>query len=399
MSDKQFDDLFKNKLRNIETGVPEDMWQRIIGKEDRKKADVPLKRYLALLLLLLLGVTGGYFLLINKGKKTSNTVIQASEQKPTINEQPVAGNNKTQVGQTVDVDFNAGKNKIRNARSLKRSRTGAKIFNSNSENVTANDTQEPGPAMDKQVAIGNDVDSIDALLKKPVGDKDIAEENLKGNDSSANNIEPIQANPDRFSIELYGAAQLPFIDQFSTNQQYQQVLQKAGSARLSFSAGTRIKIHITSKISAKFGLEYLQVNEKVAFINSQNGQQVNISNKYKFIKVPILMSYRTNWLPGPGLSINAGLMLNLSSKYQGIIPSTTSVPMTIEKQVVYNAAAGAMLYVGFDVARRFLNRTDLFLEPYVLYSLKNMATRYQPFKQKLHSLGVSIGIRHPLFKK
>ena len=62
MTDNQFDDIFKKRLENFDSKVPDDMWQRINKKDkDRKVFFIPRWYWLALLLLFI--GAGGYFVL------------------------------------------------------------------------------------------------------------------------------------------------------------------------------------------------------------------------------------------------------------------------------------------------------------------------------------------------
>jgi cytoskeletal protein RodZ len=60
MTDNQFDDIFKKRLENFDSKVPDDMWQRINKKDkDRKGFFIP-RWYMLALLLLFTGLTSVY---------------------------------------------------------------------------------------------------------------------------------------------------------------------------------------------------------------------------------------------------------------------------------------------------------------------------------------------------
>ena len=83
MTEYQFDDSLKNKIRDHRSPVPDDMWERIIQKKDKdRKGFLFFFRWFTVLLL---GVCLGGYLFMNHVKQKSepsNHALSSQDQKP-----------------------------------------------------------------------------------------------------------------------------------------------------------------------------------------------------------------------------------------------------------------------------------------------------------------------------
>jgi hypothetical protein len=186
----------------------------------------------------------------------------------------------------------------------------------------------------------------------------------------------------------------------SDNRNYEQALKDAGKMQLSFSLGARLGIRINKTWAAKIGVQYSQVNEKMNFVDSiLSGGDVSYKNRYKSVDIPLLLVYTKKWSESFNTSVNAGILLNITSKYKGVIPGPSGDAMHIDNTNVYKNNTGVNIFLGVDLSKQLNNRTDIFAEPYFRYRIKSITTNMQSFDQKINAIGISFGVRYRLFKK
>ncbi len=402
MNDYKFDEALKARLRKHESGFSDDMWDRISGKEKERKRGFILHRYVILVILLLISIGGVYYFLkdgqtgrrgisdskneqkgipanhkansIERDKIVSTPITNAMEyNSPELDHAPIA-----------ELNHSNKDSRQRNLKEKKTSKPGVpaspEIMNRDLEN---NNTQSGD--------IKNDTKE-ETVKKEAEGKKAVP---AKSTDTPA--PQTISGDEDKFSVELYASPQLPFDDISSGNQSYEHFLKNAGSMELSYLFGMRMKYHISKRIAAKIGVQYSHITGHSSFADTLVNQYT-ANNKYKSIAVPLLVSYKTPWFRLVDFSINAGIILNVSSRYEGIIPSVGGQPIDIESNGVYSSNASAGFYLGADISKRIRKRTDLFVEPWLIYRPENMVSHYYGFDQRIHSWGVSLGIRYRLFK-
>jgi hypothetical protein len=109
--------------------------------------------------------------------------------------------------------------------------------------------------------------------------------------SSQNKEMPESDTHDKFSIEIFASPFYPVNNISSSNTAYGQLLKNSAAMQLSAAFGIRFRYAITDRISAKTGLVYSNVNEKINFKNSANGLRYQVTNNYQFLDVPFLISY------------------------------------------------------------------------------------------------------------
>ena len=80
MKDEQFDKLIKHRLQDYASGVPENMWERIAGKEKDRKRGPGLRHYLLGIALLLIGLSSVYLVTIYTRPAASNTQTSTLQQ-------------------------------------------------------------------------------------------------------------------------------------------------------------------------------------------------------------------------------------------------------------------------------------------------------------------------------
>lgn len=240
-------------------------------------------------------------------------------------------------------------------------------------------------------------------------------------------------NTDWF-VEVYAAPELAFksIENISATPQYLQRKDSSESMRLGYSAGVRLIKPITDNFLVKAGVQYTQINEKFTYRTEnevrtttvisvrtiirgpgdtlritdtstvqQTGFKNNtIRNRYRSFDIPVTLGYQFG-NDNLQFGVNAGVVFNISSWYQGVIldSSMSAVPITKGSTSIYKNNIGLGLYGGFSVLKKLGEDTQLFFEPYFRYNLSGITNEQSSFKQRFSLGGLSIGLRYNLNRK
>ncbi|TAH08497.1 MAG: PorT family protein [Sphingobacteriia bacterium] len=198
---------------------------------------------------------------------------------------------------------------------------------------------------------------------------------------------------------------------------------------IGYSAGFRIVKPINDHFSIKTGFNFSQINEKFSYrteneiktttiitqriiirapgdtitiSDTSSLQQIgfknnNVKNRYRSIDIPILFGYQFG-NDDLRVGINAGVMINLTSWYQGMIFDSSFAPQTIGKtaDMVYKKNIGIGLYAGLSFMKRLNYNTHIFAEPYFRYNLSDMTMPGSAYKQRFSIGGLSLGLRFNL---
>jgi hypothetical protein len=402
MNADRFDQMLKKKLDGFASDVPGEMWERITSMKRRKKKPTPIF-LIFISIIFLLFVTIGYkhFFIHSKNieNKTKTAKVIVEKKSAAIK------NNVTAQLSVKDRLFNstglATANSVRSKKSLSYSHRNKNTISSELRNLKNNYGSANSkfiPSIKEQVGKRDDTSKKDENIIDNGTPTTSSKKSLSNTDtttSSENKEIPQVENNDKFSIELFASPVYPVNNIRSSNTAYQQLLKNSGTIQLSAAFGIRFRYSITGRISAKVGINYDMVNEKINFKNSLNDQLFKVIDKYRFLNVPLLISYKIK-NPKPFLlSINTGVVLNVSSKYKGALPSIESEPTNIAN--VYYVNTGIGFYFSAAISKNIDNKTYLFAEPYLQYNVKNMTNSFQPFQQKFHLAGVNIGAGYRLF--
>ena len=406
MNDNQFDDLFRKRLEENETDVPSDMWERIMANKPKRRGGLFYNLFLLIALLLLIGGATYYFL-FNNDKSAATSLNKVSILKRIAN----ANNTNIKIEDTnlrhhnllkqlkPDTDTNidttrkvADEFKTRLSLNIKKNKK--PVY---AEHEVPGETNKPFSNNEFNTDSKTESDNKltnDTLTKTPVND------NPTINADSVSSSEKTEAeiNHEKFSIELYASPDVAFNGISAADKAYEQALKNAGSMQISSTLGAKIKLNITKKLSAKTGLQFTQVNQHMTFKDSLMAGNSIEKNHYKNIGVPLLISYKLNGYGGLLLSLNTGIIVNITSKYTGAISSISGERIDLNTSNIYNHNVSAAFYLGADFSKKVNAKTDLFGEPWFSYGLKNMVSSSHLFKQKIHTAGVSLGLRYRLYK-
>jgi hypothetical protein len=82
ISDNQTDEFFNDRLRDYQSPIPADMWDRIVEKKKRDRTLWLFFFRLLTVVILALGLAGGYFMFSQK-KSDSAAIIEKTKMNPT----------------------------------------------------------------------------------------------------------------------------------------------------------------------------------------------------------------------------------------------------------------------------------------------------------------------------
>lgn len=235
-------------------------------------------------------------------------------------------------------------------------------------------------------------------------------------------------------LEAYASPDMPFksVSNVSASPLFMLKKDSSESMQVSYSAGLRLVKPITDNILLKAGLQYSQANEKYVYRTENEvktttvvtvrtiirapGDTVivqdtsvlqtigfrnnTVHNRYRSFDIPVTVSYQFG-NEDLKFGINAGVVINLSSWYQGVILDSSLATVTLNKSGnnVYKSNIGLGLYGGFSVVKRLSDDMHVFFEPYFRYNLSNMTTPQASFRQRLSVGGLAVGLRINLNRK
>jgi len=237
-----------------------------------------------------------------------------------------------------------------------------------------------------------------------------------------------------WDLEVFVSPDMPF-KTVTNNTASPQLLSRKDSSeslKLGFSAGFRIVKPLNDHFAIKTGLQYSQINEHFTYRTenetrtttvvtvraiirapgdtllvrdtstlTQIGYKTNtVKNRFRSLDIPVLASYQFG-NDDLSIGLTAGVIVNLSSWYQGVIldSSLTAVPLSKETNMVYKSNIGLGLYAGLTVSKRINYATQLFFEPYLRYNLSNMTNPEAAFNQRFSIGGLAMGLRFNLNKR
>ena len=240
-------------------------------------------------------------------------------------------------------------------------------------------------------------------------------------------------NTDWF-LEAYASPDIAMksVSNISASQLFLLKKDSSESMQVSYSAGLRLVKPITDNILLKAGIQYSQVNQKYVYrtenevktttvvtqrtiirgpgdtvvvkdtstVQTIGFRNNTVYNRYRSFDIPVTVGYQFG-NEDLKIGINAGVVLNLSSWYQGVILDSSLATVTLNKtgNAVYKTNIGLGLYGGISVVKRLSDDLHIFVEPYFRYNLSNMTTSQSSYNQKFSVGGLAVGLRLNLNRK
>jgi hypothetical protein len=235
-------------------------------------------------------------------------------------------------------------------------------------------------------------------------------------------------------LETYVSPDIAFksVTNISATPLYMLKKDSSEHSRIGYTAGIRLVKPITDNILLKAGVQYSQANEQYIYrtenevktttvvtvrtiirapgdtvivqdtsILQTAGYKTNtVKNRYRSFDIPLTVGYQFGD-EDLKFGINAGVVLNLTSWYQGMVLDSTlaNVPLTKQGNGIYKTNIGLGLIGSVSIIKRLSDDLHVFAEPYFRYNLSDMSTPQAGFKQRLSVGGLSLGLRFNLNRK
>lgn len=216
-----------------------------------------------------------------------------------------------------------------------------------------------------------------------------------------------------------------------TNDAYLMKKDSVESMLLGVTAGVKFTKGLTNNLYIKGGLQYSQLIEKMNLLQEKERKEITVItiktetdingntitksdttkqiqilfanttkySSYKNIELPISLGYEF-YRRGFRASVNAGVIVNLSSWYSGKLLDTNYQFVSIkEKPGVYKQNIGFSLYGSISLIKPLSESAEIFAEPYFRYSLSSPKYNTYGFKQKFNAVGLALGLRFKLNKQ
>jgi hypothetical protein len=234
-----------------------------------------------------------------------------------------------------------------------------------------------------------------------------------------------------WGMEIYASPDYAFksVSNVNASAQYLNSKDSSEQMQVGYSAGIRLVKPLNDHFLLKTGLQYSQINQKFVY-KSENEIKVttvitartiirspgdtiqvsdtsvlqtigystkNVKNRYRSIDIPLTLGYEFG-NDDLRIGINAGVIFNISSWYQGEMLDTAYQPVSISKasNSLFKTNIGMGLYSSISIQKRISDNTHLFFEPYFRYNLKNMTNDLSAYSQRFQVGGLAIGLRFNL---
>lgn len=377
--DDQMDKLFNKRLGDYQSPVPADMWERIIQKKDKDRKVFLFFFRISGILLLTLGLAGGYFLLNSGGKDIlthkNNLIIKnktplidsgQSDDVPHL----IPASNSTM--QSESSKTNHEKDQFRKQKGSYSDKFKDAEFNKNSnDNLSQTEIGAEGHSLQN--------DSVKIDNKKAISQKDSLEKEalVKAVTGDTTKTPDPKKQPDKkttergkWYLDLYASPDFPF----TSSPEYNKM-------KLSYTIGLKLNRSFGKHFSGKLGIQFSQIN----YIGADSNVFETPGHLMR-VDLPAFVGYsfgndkfRT--------TLNAGAMFNLNSWFHG-----ESSPG------VFKTNTGVSLYLGLNLEKSINHRISIFGEPYYRYQLTPMTNSSTSSNRFIDIVGLSIGARY-YFKK
>ena len=395
MTEYEFDDSLKNKIRDHRSPVPDDMWERIIQKKDKdRKGFLFFFRWFGLLILAV--CLGGYLLMNHTKQKPvpANHAISSQDQKPgqvipRLNEEVRTENNSGTDVQQPQVG-NRGSHYSGSTGALKENVRNFRLFRDkkvDSEEASKGGQSSYLPKDNPTSGIGDSLSGKPPAIIKPVVTKSPTDTSqiipVKKTQTDSSKITPVKKTQKdsitnkKWYLDIYASPDYPIDHTAYTSSNFINEQMK-----LSYTVGLRINRAFGKHFSAKLGIQFSQLNFTLK-ADTFGLQATNIH--LKSFDLPFLAGYSfgTEKLK---MTVTAGGIANLYSFTRDSVLS------------IFKTNTGFSLYLGFNLEKKINQKISIYLEPYYRYRLTSMTVNTVDYVKFIDVIGLSFGARFYFLK-
>ncbi len=437
MTDQSFDNFFKEKLKDHSAPVPEGLWEKIRPEKEKKPMGFILPKHIGKGLILAAVIMGAIGIALNTGK-SKDPQIDASNSPAELQDATINTSNKlvtliskreASTSFSSNPNLDASDNTPTPTLGLKHSISTLLEANQVTEesipDYTSNHTSGKTIRM-SNLSSFQQLGTVNKQLSANAHDKKfkaiIICPTVRGKSSSFNTD---------WGMEIFASPDYAFksVSNINASAQYLNSKDSSEQMQVGYSAGIRLVKPLNDHFLLKIGLQYSQINQKFVY-RSENEIKVttvitartiirspgdtilvsdtsvlqtigysvkNVKNRYRSIDIPLTLGYEFG-NDNLRIGINAGVLFNVSSWYQGEMLDTAYQAVSISKasNSLYKTNIGMGLYTSLSIQKRISENSYLFFEPYFRYNLKNMTNDLSPYTQRFQAGGLAIGLRFNL---
>lgn len=465
MKNNLFDEHVKKQFDGYRPEVAPHIWEKIAAAQQRKKpapfwVSLFANKWIAAALIVAAATGAGIY--ISQHTRTKENVAAADQKniqpakKSTKNNNTISKNNVLpsaddglqQPVVTPPANDDAQKNNeaainnnsiaqqednevFQNSPVNKRNTTqyiGNKIYTATTQGTAINDDNQNDSENFNNTSLSS-IRSLQSLKEKVLlhdlkYQSGLAKLSIKRNPAGAIPCPPAEkdAAGNKSYAELYAGPDYVFRS-FSDaeNAAYMEQRKATVSAGFSYSAGVRYTKVFKNGFSFRTGLNYSMINEQFKYVKGNVTHNIYITNtagdttgtyvergtqyqqstnKYRSFDIPVTAGYEL----GNGrlhANVNAGVMINISSKQKGFVLDPAGTPVDISSgksnsPYSYKTNAGVSFLGAVSVYYKLNDRFHLLAEPYLRYGLSSMTQEAISLKQKNHTAGIRLGLRMDL---
>jgi len=457
-----FEKYIKNKLENYTSPVSEEVWNKIVAEQEKRKTIFFWSKntfHILVGVFIIVGLIGFFTLLQFQQQATTNltyannnlpnkkvidvskTTLSTFDDDKNINTSINNSTSSTQISKATS------QKQYQKIKTTQQNNYPSKTLDNTLVNISNNNTtSEQITEQDENNFYTNNASTvlvkptITPLLFKQLSEVNTAPKtiiNKKKKLLFVNN--PIDCPGESSSykknwyVETYLAPEYVFkkVTAINPNSAFMQRKDSSEKMVMGITFGAKVTKGLSNNLYIKAGLQYAHLIEKMTSIYESerkeitiitirtetdiNGNSVTVSdtskqiqisyankvnyNVYKNLELPITLGYEV-YNRGFKASVNGGVIINLASSYQGKILDTSMQLINAKDNAgFYKHTVGLSLLGSVSLIKPLSDNFDVFAEPYFRYNLSQPKYNAYGYSQKFSAVGVNFGVRFKLNHK
>jgi hypothetical protein len=350
MSDKNFDNYFRDRLRDHSSPVPADMWQRIIPEQRPRKKFFFWIWSFAGAILVITGLLVSHRILTPDPQTTPEPKTTLA---PRTSPEP----------QTVTLHHPA-------------EHTGKSDSSGTVPSPTPASTAPPSSIPAHHAFVSQTrVSSLTQSRTFRTYHASLAPYPISRRPITARPLPPAPQAP----AKQKSKKQKPTLPKWYVDAYFSPDNALVDKREWSYTTGLRFSKQFGPHFSAKIGLQYSSLGEKAK--TDSDALHVRLTT----LDVPLLAGYETN-IGGLATTFTGGIIFN--------IHSWNTLGSNFTTRDIYKENTGLSLYLGLNFVQPLNKKFSLFAEPYIRYRLSDITNYPMLFDKRMNSAGILLGLRY-----
>jgi hypothetical protein len=354
MSDKNFDNYFRDRLQDHSSPVPADMWQRIIPEKQRRRK-----------FFFWIWSFAGAILVIT-GLLVSHRILTPAPQ-PVTFQHPAEQPEKTASSGNVPSSTPASTTPPSSV---------PKAPPSSVSPVPTNHPSVPQIQLSPSTLQTNQPGKISPLRRPRAYPISLSPYPISHRPVTARSLPLAPQAP----AKQKDKKQKPVLPKWYVDAYFSPDIALIDLREWSYTTGLRFSKQFGPHFSAKIGLQYSSLGEKARL---DSGVALHV--RLKTLDIPLLAGYETN-IGHLATTLTGGIIFNIHSW-------NTLGPGFITHDI-YKTNTGLSLYLGLNFVQPLNKNFSLFAEPYIRYRLSDISNYPEFFDKKMNAAGILLGLRY-----